>query len=457
MTHLSLLINNKLDKPLTLYLRSCFKTTLMKYFLASICLAFIFTSCKKQNSKIVDEVYTDSLITHYTLPIQVKNNETDMLFWKNRINPKDPRQVNESKYAGTLIARFHQFGDINDVKQAESILRNVNKTYNNTLPGPFVALTSSAMLQHHFIQADTLLNTAKKIGIDGFTSNTLSFDVDFELGRYNDASFYLRKLRPAKDYSYFFRRSKFDHLNSNIDSAISAMLKAAELEKTVPYLRGVALSNAADLYIHAGDLQKAYQLYKECIRINSVDFHSILGIGWIALVHDKNDTLAEKIFKFVLAKNKLPDPLFKLYQMAQVRGDSVLERKFANEFVARATDTVYGKMYNKYVIEIYTGILHQPAKAEELAKNELNNRKSPQAYSWYVYTLFKNNKKDEAYKEFEQYVSGKPLEGLELYYMGKMMAGLDKGYNAQEFFKAAVKNKYDLSPDMAKDAEANLE
>ena len=60
-------------------------------------------------------------------------------------------------------------------------------------------------------------------------------------------------------------------------------------------------------------------------------------------------------------------------------------------------------------------------------------------------------------KYFKQHVSGQPLEGLELYYMGKMMKGLGKGYNAGEFFKAADKNKYDLSPDMAKDLAANLE
>ncbi len=69
-----------------------------------------------------------------------------------------------------LITRFHQFGDIRDVKEAESIYKKINKTYNNTLPGPFVALTSSAMLQHHFIQADTLFEKAKKIGVDGFIS-----------------------------------------------------------------------------------------------------------------------------------------------------------------------------------------------------------------------------------------------------------------------------------------------
>ena len=118
----------------------------------------------------------------------------------------------------------------------------------------------------------------------------------------------------------------------------------------------------------AGDLQKAADMYKQCIHLNSVDFHSILGLGWIALVHDKNDTLAEKIFKFVQTKNKLPDPLFKLYQMAQGRGDKHLEKKYATEFLSKATDTIYGQMYNKYVIEIYTGILNDPGKAESLAQ-----------------------------------------------------------------------------------------
>lgn len=429
----------------------------MKYLAGAIFLASFFVSCKKQNLKIVQKTYVDSLINHYSSSRQAKDNEADLQFWKSRIDPKQSRQVNESKYASALIARFHLFGDIQDVEQAEAIYKNINKTYNNSLASPFVALTSSAMLQHHFSQADTLLEKAKRIGTDNFTLYTLAFDVNFELGSYTSAGLFLNRLRPGNDYSYYFRRSKYDHFNGTIDSAISGMMKAAELAKTSPYLKGIALSNAADLNIHAGELQKAGDLYKECIRLNSADFHSILGLGWLALVHDKNDTLAERLFKFVLTKNKLPDPLFKLYQMAQQRGDKALEKRYAADFVAKAADPVYGKMYNKYLIEIYTGILNKPATAEELAKGELSNRSTPQTYAWYTYTLFENNKKDEAYKVFQQHVSGQPLEGLELYYMGKMMKGLGKGYNASEFFKAAEKNRYDLSPDQEKDLKKNLE
>ncbi|SFE50927.1 hypothetical protein SAMN05518672_10742 [Chitinophaga sp. CF118] len=429
----------------------------MKYPIGALLLASLFSSCNNLNQKIVDTGYIDSLINNYTFPPLVKDNEKELLFWKNRIDPGRPGQVNESKYASALITRYHEQGDINDVKEAELLLKNINRTYNSTLSLPFIALTSSALLQHQFTQADTLFQKAKKIGINGFTSNTLSFDVNFELGRYNNAGYSLKQLEKGNDYSYYFRLSKYTHLNGTIDSAINAMLHAAGLVKESAYLQGIALSNAGDLYIHAGDLRKAADLYKNCIRLNCADFHSITGLGWIALVHDKNDTLAEKIFKFVQTKNKLPDPLFKLYQMAQGRGDKILEKKYASEFVAKATDTQYGEMYTKYLIEIYAGILDEPAKAESIGKEELNNRATPQTYAWYAYSLFANNKKDDAYKVFQQYISGEPLEGLELYYMGKMMNALGKGYNAQEFFKAANKNKYDLSPDMAKDLENNLQ
>jgi hypothetical protein len=444
---------------LRVHLRTFFQIHKMKYLSGVLCLVALLMSCKNKNAQIVDKAYGDSLIAQYAPSKQVQLNDQNLQFWKNRINPKNPGQVNESRYASALIGRFHEFGDIQDVKQAESILKSVNKTYNNSLGSPFSALTASAMLQHHFIQADTLLQQAikSKGGIDESTTLTLSFDVNFELGRYSAAKIFLKKLKAANDYNYFFRISKFDHYNVTIDSAISSMLNAADKVKTHPALQGIALSNAADLYIHAGNLQKAGELYKQCIRLNNVDFHSYLGLGWLALVHDKNDTLAEKIFKFVQTKNKLPDPLFKLYQMAQGRGDKALEKKYAEEFIAKSTDTVYGQMYNKYVIEIYTGILNNPAKAEMLAQNELKNRPTPQAYAWYAYTLFMNNKKDAAYKVFQSNVSGMPLEGLELYYMGKMMKGLGKGYNADEFFKAANKNIYDLSPNMQKDLLANLE
>jgi hypothetical protein len=114
-------------------------------------------------------------------------------------------------------------------------------------------------------------------------------------------------------------------------------------------------------------------------------------------------------------------------------------------------------MYNKYMIELYTGILNNPSRAEEISKGELENRATAQTYAWYAWSLFCNNKKKEAYEQYEKNVSGRPLEGLELYWMGKMMKGMNKGYNAQAFFKAAYINKYDLSPAILQDLEKQLD
>ena len=130
-----------------------------------------------------------------------------------------------------------------------------------------------------------------------------------------------------------------------------------------------------------------------------------------------------------------------------------MEMKYAAVFEAEVTDTVYGNMYNKYLIDLYTGILNKPAAAEALAEKELTNRTTPQTYTWYAYALLKNHKPGEALKIYKQYISGKPLEALELYWVGKLMQGLNKNYNAIGFFKAAYKNRFDLSPDKAMDLE----
>ena len=429
----------------------------MKQIFCGLTVLLLLASCKKSNKIIVSADFIDSLLSNYTKPEAYPANDTDIRFWQKRIDPKNTGLVNELRYASALVQRFHLSGDITDVISADSVLHISDAAFAHKEPSPNMALVRNSILQHRFKQADSLLSEAKKAEVKPYDAISTSFDVAFELGQYLLAETELKKITDYKDYGYNFRYAKLAHYKGELDSSIEAMHRAAEIAGTSIPLKQAALSNEADLNLHSGNLQRANDLYIQSIRLSATDLHSIMGLGWIALVHDKNDSLAEKIFRFVQSKTKAPDVLFKLVQVADARGDSTTQKKYAQQFIDEVTKPVYGNMYNKYVLELYTGILNEPAKAEALAKRELLNRATPQTYAWYVWALCANKNTTEAQRVYEEHVSGKPLEGLELYWMGKFMLGLKKGYNAQQFFKAAYNNRYDLSPAMVKDMEKGLE
>jgi tetratricopeptide (TPR) repeat protein len=423
----------------------------MKNLITALITILIVASCKNENTQVVSAVFVDSLLNNYSVPAAIKINDADVAFWSSRITANTPDYSNTSKYAAALIARFHLSGNIKDLKKSDSLLQKLSTDYNAKEVGPLFSLIGHAILQHRFKEADSLLIIVKKMGIKKYESAATSFDVDFELGRMMQAKTELKFIQFENDFGYQFRKSKMMHYNGELDSSVIAMQKAVENAGQDISLKLSAISNVGDLYLHAGKMDKAYQSFLECININPADLHSIMGIGWIALVKDKNDSLAERIFQFVAIKTQSPEPLFKLIAVAQQRSDSISELKYAKAFEQKVTDTLYGNMYNKYLIQLYTGILNNPAKAEVIAKAELQNRSTPQTFAWYAWSLICNNKKEEAYRVYKNYVSGKPLEGLELYWMGKLNLSLKKGYNATQYLDEAAKNLYDLNPAVVKD------
>lgn len=428
----------------------------MKKIYYSVALLCILISCKQQSKTIVSSTFADSLLQHYPEPALLKSNQADIDFWKGRIDPAQPGIVNEMKYAAALGNRFTLQGDIHDLLRSDSMLRYTDSVFIHKEAAPVLSLATHALQQHCFHEADSLLKMAKTIGIKKYESSTASFDVAFESGDYPVAEAYLKEFAATNDYGYQFRKAKLAHYKGDLDTAIAAMEAAVRCAGDDVRLQQAALSNTADLYLHNAEPQKAYEHYLRSIRLSSADLHSIIGLGWISLVHDGNDSLAEKIFRFVQLHTQSPDVLYKLIQVMDKRGDTLSQKKYAGDFVHQVTQPAYGNMYNKYLIELYTGILQQPTSAENIAVRELQNRTTAQTAAWYAWTLYKNGKTAEAMQYYEQHISGKPLEGLELYWMGKMMQGVNKAYNARQYFKAAYKNRYDLCPYMIKDLEANL-
>lgn len=414
-------------------------------------------ACTHRAERLIVRTYIDSLISHYTPPAAANRNEKEMAFWASRIHTANPDYLEPTRYAFGLAMEFRYFGEIDSLRKADSVLLKVDRDFNHKEASALLALSTHCVTQHRFMAADTFLQEAREVGLRPYEALSTAFDVDFELGRYTQAKTELNAIRSPEDYGFWYRRSKLDHLDGQLDSAIQDMNRAVQLTGVNDYLKDVALANAGDLYLHAGNLRKAAEAYRECVRLNSADFHSLMGLGWIALVNDRDDSLAEKVFRFARTRNRLPDPLFKLAQISAFRRDTAGERGWADSFMREATEPVYGRMYNKYLIQLYTGVLHRPDLAEAIAKDELDNRATPQTYAWYVWALLANNKKEAAYRVYQQHVSGQPLEALELYWMGRLMEALGKNYNALQFFSAANLTRFDLDPTDAAYIENKLE
>lgn len=434
------------------------QTYTVKHLILYISVALSLSACQKKEKAIVEQSFADSLIKHYSISKTELTNKNDLAFWQKRMDSFPDNFSNGPRLASALASRFRLYGDIHDLLKADSLIKQSNIANQEKEGEIYLLMAGFAIQQHRFRQAAGYVDTAKKLTDNKYGIAVLQFDVAFESGQYEWASSILKSLNNDQSYACFFRKAKYEHYAGSLDSSISYMLKAAEKATNSITLKQAALSNAGDLCIHKGNLQHAYQLFKKSIEADAADYHCITGIGWIALVHDKNDSLAEKIFSFVQQHTKSPDILLKMEMLAEARNDSVAMKKYAEEFVAQVSNrSLYGNMYDKYLIELYTGILNDPVKAVAIASQELENRTTPQTYAWYAWALLKNNEKEKAAAVFRSYVVGKPLEGLELYYMGKLMQIFDKGYNAEQYFKAAYKNRYDLSPKQIKDLEKILE
>ncbi len=422
-----------------------------------VALYWLFTRIEfvKNKTTLVSASFIEQAINTNNDSAAIKSNG-EIEFWKNRIQPGNADYTNKMRYAAALIQRFHLRGDIGDVIKSDSVLLSVITVFKETEAAPFLTLSNHAILQHQFNRADSFLNIAQKIGLKKYEAAATGFDVSFELGNVSNAALQLKNIEKTNDYGYQFRCSKLMHYKGAVDSSINAMKAAYEQGSASASLQQAALSNLGDLYIHANDMRHAADCYTKCIAANKSDLHSFMRLAWIALLHDKNDSLADKILHHVAAKTKSPEALFKLVALAQQRKNTAQELQFAKAFEQAVNDVRYGNMYNKYLIQLYTGMLNNPAKAVTIAGAELQNRNTAQTQAWYAWALFKAGKKNDAMKIFTEKVSGKPLEALELYWMGKMLKASGKTSMAMQYFYEAAKNKYDLSPAVIDDLDELL-
>lgn len=407
----------------------------------------LFLTCCKSPEQPVSAAWVHQQLSKWEKPSpRAERLNADMTFWLARLNQHADSYTAGMHLASDLVQRFHLSGDMQDIVRADSLYQSLLAVYGHGEAGLFRSLATLNITRHRFAEADVQAEQAYALGSERYGSELILFDTRLETGAYIQASKALKDCAAPNQYGYFFRMSKWKHWQGETDSAMYYMQQAALQAGASPVLQEAANGNLADLYLHDGQTGRAAELYQDILRKNPAESHAWKGLARIVLLRDHNTALADSIILAISRHYALPDPWYDRIAVAEERKDTAKAVEYAAFFAQKAGDSIYGNMYNRYLIDVYTGLLHQPMKALALAEKEMKGRATPQTWCWLAWAQHCAGMDAAAKQTYRLHVSGKPLEAPELYQMGMLMKETGRDAQANAYFKAALQNRYDLSP-----------
>ncbi len=416
-----------------------------KFFLITIMQLCLLVSSCHFNKTLIN---TTEIEPFYTKNNRVGAND-ELFFWEQKYKLDTTNYTPAMKYAQALVANFTNKGTIENLIKAKQILLQIQKL-NPSESGVLRSLANVSISTHEFQNAYNYAYLAKATGEKQYESNLLLFDTALELGKIPIAQTVITKLKRNYEYAYYFRLAKLNHYKGEIEKTIENLQLAVTFSENNIALKQAALSNLGDFQLNHGNFEEAKIAYLQAVKLHQYDSHSLIGLAKIAAIHDKNFTVAEEILMKINAINPSPETNYQLMHLAILKNNKKETIKYAQLFENQVSKSIYGNMYNKYLIEIYSSILPQKTKLLEIAANEIKNRNTPTANTWYCLALQKNNKGKQAMQHYKNHVANQPLEANELYYIAQLMYSENKNYLADKFMEEAQKNEVELCPQFKK-------
>jgi lipopolysaccharide biosynthesis regulator YciM len=378
---------------------------------------------------------------------QVKKINQEIDFWQSRLQADTGSFVNMSEIASYQLRLFKATGNIACLKAGDSLLKRSSAKLNNTSPELLYSLSQTCVTQHQFLQSAQYIASAEKAKGDLYTIRLLEFDTYMELGKFVEAYKSLESLKDKSGFDYIIRRAKWEDHKGNLDRAIVLMEKAFEKVKDKnKNLYSWVLSNLSDMYGHAGRVQEAYNGYISVLKKDPANLYCLKGIAWIAYSHDNNTKEAKRILQFILSQTQMPDLKLKLAEIAETEGDLEEKEKQIKEFVAIVAKPVYGDMYNKYLINIYTEETGEYQKAHTIAERELNNRFTPETCDWMAWVYYKKGDKKTALEFAKGYVNKMTFEPDAILHTAHIYAANGKTNEAKQMLEECLESSFEIGP-----------
>ena len=416
---------------------------------------FAFISCNNKNeskeeiAKITHkEDYNKYLSTDNKSAYEAALSEKE--FWNKRLAPDSSGVGDLGPLAGGYSALFAATGNVENLEKAERLQKKAIKISAKNKDGYTRALAKTYISQHRFKEAKQILEESYKAVSNKHQTELMLFDVYMELGEYDKAYEMLNNVKNNGDYNYLIRVSKWNDHKGDLDTAIEYMEKAKAVAESGgnKSLRIWTYSNIADFYGHAGRIDDAYKYYLKTLELEPDNPYVKKGLAWIAYSYEKDTEEANRILDSVMVNHKSPNYYLLKAEMAEFNDNQDKVEANNEKFVSMVSDSLYGGMYNTYLIELYADT--NPEKALTLAKKEITNRATPETYTLLALAQLKAGNKEEALKTIENHVEGKTFEPKAQYVSALVYKANDQKEKVKPLKTELMGASYELGPVLSK-------
>jgi tetratricopeptide (TPR) repeat protein len=367
--------------------------------------------------------------------------------WQERLSRDTGSYVNLLELGYAYTALFHLKGDAAALRTGDSLIKRASAKLNDSDPAISQALTQVSITQHRFRDAEQYLQRASANG-SPYTQALLSFDVQMELGNASTARNSMAALRDPNSFDYLIRKAKYEDHSGNLDGAIKLMEQAFERIKSTnrKSLYCWAASNLGDMYGHAGRIADSYRLYLDALEKDPSYVYALKGLAWIAYSYEGNTAEAKRLAHFISSQVNMPDIHLFLAEIAEAEGDEELKKEHTQQFLSTVNRPIYGGMYNKYLIELYTSDVPDLDKAEKLALEEVGSRPSPETWSWLSWVYHKKGAHRKAYDLYRDRVVGKTFEPDAQYKGALILLANGREEEGIKMLKECLESSFELGP-----------
>ena len=163
---------------------------------------------------------------------------------------------------------------------------------------------------------------------------------------------------------------------------------------------------------------------------------------------NRHRILRLRILNSITENYKAPDYYLLKADIADYKGDSEEKEKQLAQYETAVENPLYGDMYNKYNVLLYTDENIKLDQANTIAKIEVEHRPTPESYDLLAWTYYKKGNLDEALKIVDTHIIDKTYEPSILYHVAEIYKAAGKTDAVKPLKEELLASIYELGPTM---------